>query len=322
MAGMWLVPVIIRILIGNIFYPWFGKAKLIHTDKISFNNRFTLHYFFAAAFGSVAALFLGQLVFDKTLLFITSIGAANGYAAYCQWKADQHSLSFVSITLFMDDVIAITLGYIVLNESKYLNFGMGAGLFLCVVTIIGLGFSNYRKQKIGEEHVAPKLFIYVAVYTVIWGFATFSMRYFALSDISVGKFVFGWYGGAFLMALAIFCITKIKSIFPKKDNENKDNEKKNDEMNRELSPLPIRTTLWMTAVAGGSIFSSIFLSYWALQLAPLTVVKPIFFVSQMLGRMILGLFMFDEYKQYRGIEKILVLLAVIGAITIALSFGG
>ena len=318
MTEIWFVPVILRIVIIYTVYPWFRKAKLIHTSEVSFIVMFALHYFFAALLGSATALLLGQLNFDKTTMFIMAIGAANGFGAYCQWRADQYSMSFGALAGFMDDVIAVSLGYFILNESQYLNIGITNGLIICAIAVGGLAICNYYKKKTGKEHLGSRFFGYVLGYTVIWGFATFLMRYLAISDVPIGKFVFGWYGGASLTAFAIFCISKLKSaIKAKKKRDEKDG------MDKEIEPVSVFQTLWMTATAGAMIFVNIFLSYWAFKLAPIVVLKPVGFVSAMVPPMLVGLFLFNEKSQYESlIEKSLILLAVIGAVFIAFSFRG
>lgn len=307
MTEMWLVPVALRILICNTLYPWFFKAKILNTVKgndVAFVRFFTFHYFFAALLGFLTALWLGQTKPDKLLVVIMIIGAANGYAAYCQWKVDQYSLAFAGLTFFMDDVIAMTLGYTVLNETKYLNPGMITGLSFCAVAITLVVYRKYQKGA-GDEHgVTPKLLFYVLAYTTIWGFAKFSIRYFTLSDPSIiGKWVFGWYGGAFIVAMIIFFFSEFLS--------NK---------TRDVKPIPLPQMTWKSAVAGAVIFSGVFLAFWAFTTAPITVVNPIFFTAQMVPRMLIGLYIFKEIKQFDSLEKSYMALSIIGAAIIALSY--
>ena len=312
MTEVWFVPVIIRVLCVHMVYPWFLKSKIIHTDHVSFVNRFTLHYFFAAVFGLTTALWLDQLGLDKTTMLIMGIGAANGYAAYCQWKADQISVSLGAVYRFTDDIIAMPLGYIVLNEIEHLSVSMVLGLTLCSTAVIALPIIKHSRQGAGGKIIPAKFYGYVLVQTVIWGLAKFLMKYFAINNVPIGSWVFGWYGGAFLMTLAIFCVNRIKRRSPEKGNE----------MNKETEPVPLIQTIWMTAAAGAIIFAGVFLGYWALQLAPLTVVNPIFFAASIVGPVLVGLLLFQEGEQYRVSEKILVLQATFGAIFFALSFGG
>jgi len=312
MTEIWFVPVVIRVLCVHAVYPWFLKSKIIHTDHLSFVNRFTLHYFFAAIFGLITALWLGQLGFDKTTLFIIGIGAANGYAAYCQWKADQINLSLAAIYRFTDDVIAMTLGYWILNEIQHLNSSMIFGLVLCSTAVISFPIVNHFKQENRAKIIPAKFFGYVFAQTAIWGFAKFFMKYFAINNVPIGSWVFGWYGGAFLMALVIFCVSRTKKRSPEKDNA----------MNKETEPTTLVQTTLMSAAAGTFIFAGVFLGYWALKLAPLTVVNPIFFAASITGPAVVGLFMFGEGKKYGRLEKFLILQTISGAMFFALSFGG
>lgn len=306
MTEMWLVPVVLRILICNTLYSWFFKAKILNTVKgndVAFVRFFTFHYLFAAILGLFTALWLGQTGLDKLLLVIITIGAANGYAAYCQWKVDQYSLAFAGLSFFMDDVIAMTLGYTVLNETKYLNSGMITGLSFCVIALALILYRKYQKGSGGEHAVTPKLLFYVLAYTIIWGFAKFFVRYFALENVSIGKWVLGWYGGAFIVAITIFFFSEFSS-----------NNK------RDVKPIPLPQMTWKSAIAGAAMFSGAFLAFWAFRTAPITVVNPIFFTAQMIPRMLIGLYVFKEIKQFDGIEKGYMALSVAGAAIIALSY--
>ena len=233
-----------------------------------------------------------------------AVGAANGFAAYCSWRAEQISVSLSAIFGFMDDVIAVSLGCIILNETKYLGTGISIGLALCASTTVLLAISNYCKKKTGEKHIAPRFFLYVFGYTVIWGIATFLTKYWAIEDVPITTFAVSWYSGAFMMTLVIFIINKLRGLDAEIEN----------------AAIPIKKTLAMTSVAGAFICGAIFLLYWALQLAPLTVVKPILFVAGLVPPMLVGIFLFKEKSQYKGAENAMLAQAVIGALFLAFSF--
>ena len=310
MTEIWIVPVLMRVFCVHLIYPWFLKSKIIHTDRISFVNRFLLHYFFAAILGVVTALWLSQLSFDKTTTIILGIGAANGYAAYCQWKTDQINQSLAAIYRFVDDVIAMTLGYWVLNEIQHISMNMIIGLAICSIAVISLPVVNYFKRGDRSTAIPVRFFGYILIQTVIWGFAKFLMKYFAINSVPIGTWVFGWYGGAFLMAVIIFCVTRLRT----------NSSEKKDEVNKETEPVSALQTTWMSAVAGTFVFAGVFLGYWALSIAPLTVVNPIFFAASIVGPAVIGLFLFDESKKYIRLEKFLIFAAIFGAIFFALSF--
>jgi len=304
MTMAWYVPVLLYIVLIHTIYPWFRKAKLIHAKDIPFTTLFVLHYMFAALYAWIAVVLFGSIKFNTLTWFIIGVGAANGFASYCHWRADQISVSLGAIFGFMDDVIAISLGFIILNETKYLGTGISVGLALCASTTVLLAISNYYKKKTGEKHIAPRFFLYVLAYTGIWGIATFLMKYWAVGEVPITTFAVSWYSGAFTMALVIFIINKLREL----------------DAERENAVIPIKKTLAMTSVAGAFICGAIFLGYWAYQLAPLTVVKPILFVAGLVPPMLVGIFLFKEKSQYKGIENILLAQAVVGALFLAFSF--
>lgn len=305
----WYIPIVLYIVLIHTFYPWFRKKYLIGATEINFTTKFTLHYFFAVLYAWIIILLFGEIQLDRVTFIIFCVGAANGFAAYCQWRADQISMSLGALFGFMDDVIAIGLGFIVLNETQYLSSGISVGLALCASATALLGINNYFKKKQGGKHVAPILFLYILGYTCIWGIATFLMRYWAVSNVPITKFVAAWYGGAFSMALIIFVVNKFWF--------------KNKDAGEENKKTPsTKKTLALTSTAGAFIVGAIFLSYWAYQLAPLTVAKPILFASGLVPPMLVGMFLFNEKSQYQGIEKVFLIQAIVGALFVAFSFSG
>ncbi|MCK4859765.1 MAG: hypothetical protein KAS87_04305 [Candidatus Omnitrophica bacterium] len=302
MMTLWYIPVVLRILLINTIFPWLLKGKVVQAN---FVQRFFLQYLFCSVFAVLVAISLGQLVFTATTLIIAVIGVFNGFGAYSQWRATQINLSAMSIFAFLDDAIAISLGYLILKEGKFLNTGVGIGLTLCASVVILFAVNNYLKRKKGvkgKEHLPLRFFGYVMSFTIIWGVATFLTRYFALEGVGVGTFIFGWYGGSVITAFIIFLIKKEKGIF------------------QEVKETMTNNNFCIMFVMSVLIMTNIWLSYWALQLAPLMVVKPIFFVSAMVIPAIIGLYIFKEAKKYERREKLFFVIAFVGGVLIALSF--
>lgn len=310
--SLWFIPVIIRVLIIDTFGPWLRKAKIINTGNVSFRKRFVLHYFFAFMLALGAAIITQSNIISLTTIIIFCIGIFNGYGAFCQWRADQFALSIGALFAFTDDFIAITLGYAILHEGKFLNAGLGAGLALCISAGILFAVYNYYQKKNEKEYLPLAFFRNVLSYTIIWGFATFLMRYFALEKISIGTFVFGWYGGAFFTATIIFSLYALGIIRDKEENKKRNTA--------EQPVLSDKAVIGMTFLAGTLIFLNIVCTYWAFSLAPLTVVKPLFFVSLMVMPALVGLFIFHEKERFKGFAKMFLLQAVAGGILIALGF--
>ncbi|MDP2676852.1 MAG: hypothetical protein Q8O83_04170 [bacterium] len=310
--SLWFIPVIIRVVIIDTFGPWLRKAKIINTNNVSFRKRFALHYFFAFMLALGAATITQSSIVSLTTMIIFLVGIFNGYGAFCQWRADQFALSTGALFAFTDDFIAMTLGYMILHEAKFLNPGLGAGLALCISAAILFAVYNYYQKKNKKEHLPFAFFRNVLSYTIIWGFATFLMRYFALEKISIGTFVFGWYGGAFFTAIVIFSLYAFGIIRDKEEGQKRNAN--------EHPVLSRKKTIGMTFLAGALIFLNIVCTYWAFSLAPLTVIKPLFFVSLMVMPALVGLIYFKEYDRFKGFQKMFFLQAVAGGVLIALSF--
>ncbi|MBH41781.1 MAG: hypothetical protein CL685_03640 [Candidatus Magasanikbacteria bacterium] len=301
---MWYIPIVLRIVLINTIFPIILKGKVLQEH---FTRRFFLQFFFCAIYACVLAIFLGQFSFSYTIGVIACIGAVNGLAAYSQWRANDINLSATSVFAFFDDAIAISLGYSILNESQYFTPNIGIGLIICCAVVMLFTVINYLKmtKKIeGTSYLPFRFFLHVATFTIIWGFATFFMRYFALKQVGVGTFILGWYSGACITATGIFLV---KRGFPIK---------------KELSLTVSTSNISLMLVVSVIIMANIWLTFWALQVAPLTVVKPIFFVSAMVIPALVGLFIFKEKKEYTKKELVLFLAAFIGAIYIATGYRG
>lgn len=162
---VWFVPVILRILLINTIYPVLLKGKIITKDIIP---RFFIQYMFCCLISLVCAMYLGQLFFSTTLLLLIGIGILNGFSAYADWQATKMNLSAMSLFSFLDDIIAISLGYLVLKEVEFLNWQIGLGLFLCIVAIALMSIGNYKKSKDERNTALPlKFFMYVFIFTLI-----------------------------------------------------------------------------------------------------------------------------------------------------------
>lgn len=130
------------------------------------------------------------------------------------------------------------------------------------------------------------------------------MRYFAIENVDMGSFVFGWYGGSFIAASIVFFFKKEKSL------------------RDEISAMAQKGDWGVALLSSIFIGSGILLAYWAYTFAPLAVVKPIFFASAMLLPALVGLFVFQEGSKLNKKEKLSFVLATIGIIVIAISFRG
>jgi len=242
---------------------------------------------FCLAFSSLYALIFG-FTFKSELWMVAGIGFFNSLGAYCQWQAVKMSLSKTSLFTQADDIIGISLGYLFLNETRFLNSGLILGIIICLgaASLLISSESNIRLMK------------YVGTYSVIWGLATFLMRYFALSGIPFCEFLASWYAGTLI---GISCIL----FFFKEEG---------------LTIKAQKKEIMGVGVLAIAIWFSMLLGYWAAKLAPITVYQPIFMVSEAVLPTLIGFIIFKEAKSLSVKEKFAFLLGLTGITAIAISF--
>jgi len=274
-------------------------------------KRLFLQFLFCAILSLITALALGQISLSKTLFTIVIIGFFNGFAAYFQWRAIHINLAKTSLFTFWDDIIAMSLSFFILHEGKFLNVWSSLGIGIILLSAIVMVFYGYRqKHKSEDKNLEIKtankenlrLLGWVAGYSVIWGFATFFMRFFAVEEVGKGTFLSGWYSGALIAATVLLLIHKEKTNSDKKS-------------------LAIRAKdILLVGLLSIFIFLSLGLSYWSFQLAPQTIVQPLFLVGEMVLPALIGLYIFGEIKGFDIKQKALLALGLAGGIIVAVNF--
>lgn len=189
---LWQIPVALRVIVAYFISPVVIKK----ISKLPSRTRnLVWQYFFAAimamTIGLIAATNIQAEFLSKNFLFVAIIGAFNAFGCYCQWRAIAISLSRTSIFTWADDLIAIVLGFIILGESQVLNFQLVLGLIIvgvaCVLFTLN-ALTEKKKQKAEKDKPTVGLLFWVGAYSVIWGVANFSLRYFSLQGMSVWNF--------------------------------------------------------------------------------------------------------------------------------------
>jgi len=242
-------------------------------------------------------------------LTIFIVGIFNGYGCYSQWKATQFNLSAMALFTFVDDAIAICLGYYILKEGKHINTGVASGLIICALVVILFSLNNYWKKRIIENtgdktrYLPYQFFFYALSFGIIWGFAEFAEAYFAFNAVGVGTFLSGWYCGSFATAFTFLLFKKSGGII---------NEVKETITNNSIPIMLIASIL---------IMLNIWLTYWIFQLqTPMVVAVPIFFASAMIMPALVGIFIFKEGEGYDKKDRLLFFAAAVGALLIGLNF--
>ncbi len=290
---MWYVPVILEILIGFGFARYLMKKC---TDTCDREHYFLLQYACCASIAFLVAAFLGQISFSKTAIAIMALGVINALATYCQWRAMALSMSKTSLFTMWDDLIAMFLSYSILREGRFFNPRLAAGVGISLLAI-GLFVRKDYKDKPAEKHSPSRLYAYILAYSVIWGVASFLMRLWAVNNVPPGTFLFGWYSGSFIGALAVY---KLCSPPPA------------------TRPFPV--LLKRTLPLSLAIVGSLALEFWAYSLAPLVVVQPIFLVAEIIVPTLIGLWIFKERKNLGLNGWLYFALGIGGALITALSW--
>ncbi len=297
----WYLPVVIAILLNyGLFTIILKKVVSLSLDYASRTRRFILQFLFAWLYAILFFLLLGDSFFpiNSEMIIILGVGFVNGFSGYLYWMMVDISLSKSSLFLFFDDIIAISLCLTILNEVYFLNFGLILGLILSFSSLISFFIHAYYKKN-NDSSIGLKFFFYLFAHSIIRGFVLFLMKYLAIQNISIQKFLVVWYGGAVLAAIILFLVIN-KSI--------------------NFSGLFSKNNLLMMPIMSMSIIISLGLIYWAYQIIPLTIVQPFFFISQMIIPTLIGLYYFHERKSLDNKEKLFFLLGIIGVLVISFNY--
>ena len=287
----WQIPLILAIIIGHLIVPFLIKRI---TQLPSRTRNLVWQYFFCALFATIIAFITGTKFFDKQFLIIAIIGIFNAFGCYCQWRAIDLSLSKTSLFTQADDLIAIALGYIILHEASFLNPMLGLGVITCISSAVIFACNEWY----AKIHTYSHILKWVAGYSIIWGIACFSMRYFSLKDMPILSYIAAWYQGSLCGALLILIFSSRKE------------KGETLTFQKVIRVIPLATTIWICLT----------LTYWVFILAPITVAQPIFQVSEMIFPTIIGLWIFKEIKELNRLTQIAMIIGLAGGIIIMFSY--
>lgn len=287
--AFWWVPIVLFVLVAH------GIGKIVQKNivgKVGRTQRLFLQFLFCAIFASGLAVFGGQFAFNG---IVVMVGMLNGFACYFHWRAIHSSLSKTSIFTFADDIIAMALSYAILGEGKIINTQSGVGIIFCLLAAILLGIRALRHDE------SLQLFIYIGIYSVIWGFAIFCQKYFAFKEMPVLQFLANWYVASAVSASILLLFYKDQTVSNK------------------MSAFRVRDyaeILFLSAV----IFLSLGMAFWAYSLSPQTIVQPIFLVSEAVVPTLIGLFFFRESSKLDRAEWLYASIGILGVILIAVGY--
>lgn len=288
----WQIPLILSIIVSYFLMPYLIK-KIAGLPSRSRNLAW--QYFFAASFATIIALVGGAKLFNNVaFLLVMAIGAFNAFGCYCHWRAIDISLSKTSLFTQADDFIALLLGYLILHEANFLNPLLGVGVIFCLGSVFIFVYNKWRNK----QDSIGKIVKWVAYYSIIWGIAIFSKRYFALNGMQLLSYVAAWYEGSLLGACTVFALSSRKE--------------KGDFLGLQQIIRIIPLSL--------SIMTAQMLTYWMFSLAPITIVQPIRQVAEIIFPTIVGLWIFREIKQLNKLTRLGMIIGLMGGIIIMFSF--
>lgn len=301
----WQIPLMGKIIAAYIFWPILQKQLLKDIKEKTYLRtyllliQYLLCVFFSVIFlGCAFLLGFGEFRFGFPVMMMAILGIANSVAVYCQWRAMDISLSRTAILTQFDDFIAIALGYFLLDEHRFLTFGVGTGFCLCSFTAFLFMCPELRQRKNLQKSVIFR----VAVYSIIWGVNGYFDRKYALGGMAFSEFLVSWYGGSFVGSIIILAVGLFSGQVPK------------------VSIKEIRETAILMPLIASMVWFARLLGYWTVILAPIIASQPIFFVSEAVFPSLIGLYYFKEKDNLTMYEKVAFLTGILGSIIIGLSF--
>lgn len=270
--------------------------KKIGAVKGSRTRKLVWQYSFAASLALITAAIFGQLELSWPVIIVAVIGAANAFACYCHWRAYDISMARTAILSNLDDLFAIGLGYALLGELGLLTPILTAGIVVSVVS--AMVFIRIKRQDKSDNRPG-QLIGWVLGYSLIWGIALFSMRFFSVKGLSILTFVFAWYAGAWFGALFTRFVIMERS---------------------EAGPPLTHTQRVKVSLLAVAIWISLMFACWMRKLVPITVVQPIQLVAEMSIPTIIALIFFGEARNMSRKEIGVIVGGLIGVALIAIGF--
>lgn len=297
MGTIWIIPVVLRALNSYVVEPILTKRM---THKPSRARSLVWTYLVAALIMLSIGIVTQTDFLVPGMVMVLIIGALNAFAAYSKWRAFAISLSKTSLFTQADDLIAMGLGYAVLGEGRILSPLIGAGILVILGSAFLFQYVRARDKGIllDNSGKADRLWKWIAIYSVIWGVANFSQRYFSLKGMSLIAYIGGWYGGSLVGALIVYALSSRQERGPS------------------LSREQIRGTALLAAV----FVCGQMLGYWARSLAPLLVVEPFFQLAEMFFPLAAAFWIFKEHQSLNRAEKFAIAVGLVGGVMIVFGY--
>jgi drug/metabolite transporter (DMT)-like permease len=307
----WQIPIISKIFLGNILLPILIKViSGLPSQKKNLWLQFAFCLLFSViAFFAITAIWgLKEIQNSYLLLAVVFIGFLNCFACYCSWKAIDLSLGKTGLFTQLDDVIALTIGVIFLNEKGFIDCYVLCGIVLCFCAAF-LFLSSKQPNKSSNYSLNKKLMGYVLGYSFIWGFAFAAQRYCAVKNLPPPLFLISWYIGSFLGAsLLLTPLFKLAQGKPTEiiGNERLERWRKKFGRFRKTSIAIMSFTVWLSMAC----------LYWGAELTPIIGYQPLYLVAEIIFPVLAGLLLFGEKKELSKREQIAFVIGITGSIII------
>ena len=338
---VWQIPVALAVIFGYIVHPYVNK-KIANDENFKI-AKLGLFPFFALVlslllflFGKLSGLVSGSIVVNSDIFFLLLISLLNPVANYFHWQALKTHQSLTAVFTWLDDLVCMVLGYIILSEGKFLTFNTALGMLMVfsAVVIFSASFGTVECEKChkrfragqidikkpcavcGAEEVfitnngplrgvskeqLQNLIFAVVKYSIIWGVVMFLMRFFALRGMRWFEFVPTWYLGSCFGAVVLFALS---------------------DKNTRGNAADLRPYLPVCFLMGLSALVSMLLMYWVRSLPnlPILATQPIFQASEMILPTLIGLYVYHEKKTFNWLGWVAMGLGLVGGLIIAFSF--
>lgn len=277
----WEIVVLLKILAGSVLTP-FAVRLLGASDMRERVESILLQFILAASLALVAISMIGGPLPSLEHWQIALIGAFMPVGVFFQWKVYSWSMSRGVIFGALVSVIPLLLSGIVLGE-----WGVFIGKSLLLVgfglTVLGIVLrlrqdTEAKRREEGSGKVPLALYWYGLAFVPIFGIGSFLQNFWTKGGIEPLQFMSAWYLGASISALTLFALTRHLQKAG----------------NRETM-LPAKK-YGLIALAGGSIFLNTWFSLLLFAEVEQTVVLPLFAIGDIIGPLVLGLFVFGERK--------------------------
>lgn len=263
---------IIISVISAIIGQYFIK-KLVALESI--NRALNVMFFFCFGLSVVISLLFGAGQWRVEIL-VVGLGFVNALTGCLSWRAIKVTLSQTMLFWPLTGFIGVFLAALFLGEWNFFNLKNLSGVLTWLGALGLLGSVYFFRGSGRENKQIKKIWLWCVIgQCILGGVICFLMKYFALQAVAKTDFIFSWYLGAFVGSFIPLILKRdFKIRLPQKG----------------LWPSYLLLSI--------ATLVSVLTSYWSLELAPATFVLPISQFLNVLGAVLVGLFIFHERKSF------------------------